>query len=194
MTSDGAARSSARPPARVRLTCRDRGFEALLTDNDLAAYNVLCARVATAFTDISAEVNAAGASLRAAGRRDLFDCVATLQQHEKEQLRLEATLQVLRKEHAAGKWSWQRPVDASAVAPADLRPSWASNCRAHITTPPSAAGPAEDQPGCSCGVGEPSEEEYRAALGEATQALQSTVVALNDTLDELREAAADARQ
>jgi len=155
----------------------------------LATYNALCARVGAAFADISAEVNSAGASLRSAGRSDLFNCVASLQQHEKEQLRLEATLQVLRKEHAAGKWSWQRRVDVASVAAADLRPAWARSCRVHIA----AEQPAEvaEAPGCSCGVGEPTEEEYRAAVAEATQALQRTIVALNDAVDELREAAAE---
>ena len=59
----------------------------------MEAYTALCARVAASFADISREVNDAGASLREAGRSDLFDAVRTLQQHEKEQLRLEATLQ-----------------------------------------------------------------------------------------------------
>ncbi len=67
---------------------RRSGFDALLANDDLGAYNALCARVAAAFANISAEVNAAGASLREAGRSDLFDAVRTLQQHEKEQLRL----------------------------------------------------------------------------------------------------------
>ena len=93
-----------------------RGFEELLVSNDLATYNAVCARVASAFADISGEVNAAGASLRAAGRSDLFESVAALQAQEKEQLRLEATLQVLRKEHAKRAWSWQRRVDARTVA------------------------------------------------------------------------------
>jgi hypothetical protein len=175
---------------RARMFCEfRRGFEALLADGDLSAYNALCVRVGAAFADVSAEVNAAGAALRTTGRTDLFECVASLQQHEKEQLRLEVTLQVLKKEHAAGKWSWQRRVDVAATAAGDLRPSWASTCRAHAA--PAAQPTAADEPvaGCSCGLGEPSEDEYRAAVSEATRALQTTVVALNDAVDELREAA-----
>ena len=166
-----------------------RGFEELLVSHDLATYNAVCARVASAFADISGEVNAAGASLRAAGRSDLFESVAALQAQEKEQLRLEATLQVLRKEHAKRAWSWQRRVDAAALAASELRPAWARNCRVHVAE----AEEAEEAAGCSCGVGEPSEEEYGAAVGEATRALQAAVVQINDLLDELREARAEAQ-
>ena len=187
----------------------------------MAAYNAACVQVAQAFTEISAEVNAAGVSLRSAGRTDLFDAVRTLQQHATEQLRLvrvprqrtrdaapltsllcaqEATLQVLRKEHAAQKWSWQRGGDAPApnslegVAPRDVRPAWATNCRAH----PSDASAADDGggaalTGCQCAGAEPTEEEYAGAVAEATQALQAAVTGINDALDELREAAADLR-
>lgn len=159
----------------------------------MEAYTALCARVAASFADISREVNDAGASLREAGRSDLFDAVRTLQQHEKEQLRLEATLQVLRKEHAAGRWSWQRQLQAvslAGVAPRDVRPSWAANCRVHDAQQPSLLELAGDEPpvGCDCGVGEPTEEEYQGAVREATQARQGAVTGINEVLDELRQA------
>jgi hypothetical protein len=54
----------------------------------MGEYIAVCGRVASAFKDISAEVNAVGASLRAAGRDDLCEAVRVLQQQEKEQLRL----------------------------------------------------------------------------------------------------------
>jgi hypothetical protein len=108
----------------------------------------------------------------------------------------EATLQVLRKEHAAQKWSWQRPDGAAAasiegVAPRDVRPAWASNCRAHVGGATDGGAP-DGEPvaaGCQCAGGEPTEEEFNGALAEATQALQAAVVAVNDALGELREAA-----
>ena len=100
---------------------------------------------------------------------------------------------MLRKEHAAQKWSWQRADAAGAVslegvAPRDVRPAWASNCRAHV--PDSGAPDGEPVAGgCQCAGGEPTEEDYNGALAEATQALQAAVVAVNDVLGELREAA-----
>ena len=156
----------------------------------MEAYTALCARVAASFADISREVNDAGASLREAGRSDLFDAVRTLQQHEKEQLRLEATLQVLRKEHAAGRWSWQQQaVSLEGVAPRDVRPSWAANCRVHVAQQPGLELAGDEPPaGCGCGVGEPTEEEYQGAVREATQARQGAVTGINEVLDELRQA------
>jgi hypothetical protein len=60
----------------------------LLADGNMGAYNTSCAQVAAAFAEISKEVNELGTSLRNAGRADLFEAVRSLQQHEKEQLRL----------------------------------------------------------------------------------------------------------
>ena len=54
----------------------------------MVTYNASCAQVAAAFAEISKEVNELGASLRNAGRADLFEAVRSLQLHEKEQLRL----------------------------------------------------------------------------------------------------------
>ena len=162
-------------------------FDRLLVTGDLAAYNTACQEVGAAFSALSAEVNATGASLRSAGRADLFEVVRTLQGFEKEQLRLEATLQVLRKAHAEQKWSWQRVgVSLEGVAARDVRPDWArgAGCREQV------AG-TQDASGCQCCGPEPTEAEYSNALAEATQGLQSAVTSINDTLAELREAAAD---
>ena len=63
-------------------------FDVLLGDGNMGAYNAACGQVAAAFADISREVNELGTSLRNAGRADLFEAVRSLQQHEKEQLRL----------------------------------------------------------------------------------------------------------
>jgi hypothetical protein len=116
---------------------------------------------------------------------------------------------VLRKEHAAQKWSWQRAgADAAGerslegVAPRDVRPSWATNCRAHVAAADGAAGSEEggaagDAPppaGCQCGGAEPTEEEYNGAVAEATQALQAAVTGVNEALEELREAAHDLQE
>ena len=154
----------------------------------MAAYSTRCAQVAAALNDVSGEVNAAGASLRSAGREDLSDTAATLQQHEKEHLRLVATLQVLRKEHAAGRWSWQQAeVSLEGVDPSAIRPAWANDrsCRVHVD----GDGGGQAAAGCQCGAAEPTREEYEAAVREATQALQRTMLAIDDVLGELREAA-----
>jgi hypothetical protein len=106
---------------------------------------------------------------------------------------------VLRKEHAAQKWSWQRgesapaPVSLEGVAPRDVRPAWATNsCRAHDASAATGAGSEEPlAAGCQCGGAEPTEEEYAGAVAEATRALQAAVTGVNDALEELREAAHD---
>ncbi len=77
------------------------------------------------------------------------------------------------------------------VAPRDVRPAWATNCRVHTAADSAAGGGGSDAAqaaGCGCGAGEPTEEEYGAAVSEATQALQAAVTSINDVLDELREA------
>ena len=167
-----------------------RGFDSLLASNDLGAYNVLCSRVAAQLNEISTEVNSTAVALKAAGRQDLFDSIAALQTHEKETLRLEATLQVLRKEHAAGRWSWQRSESIEGIPAGELRPSWANACRAHVVQGEELA-PAD---GCSCNLAEPTEAEYASAVREATQAMQVTAVAINEVLSELAEAAAELRE
>ena len=48
--------------------------------------------------------------------------------------------------------------------------------------------------GCQCAGGEPTEEEYNGAYAEATQALQAAMVAVNDALGELQEAAHELRE
>lgn len=125
-------------------------------------------------------MNAAGAALRAASREDLCDAVRSLQAAEKQQLQFEATLQVLRKEAAAGRWSWQvQGGSLEGVAPADVRPAWAATCRQHEGA---ASG------GCGCGVAEPDEAEYNNAVGEATRALEAAVQAIHEAMDELHSA------
>jgi ABC-type transporter Mla subunit MlaD len=159
----------------------------------MVAYSTRCAQVAAALNDVSQEVNAAGASLRSAGREDLSDTAATLQQHEKEHLRLVATLQVLRKEHAAGRWSWQQAeVSLEGMDPSAIRPAWAIDrgCRVHVDGEAGDGGQAAAA-GCQCGAAEPTREEYEAAVREATQALQRTMLAIDDVLGELREAVSD---
>lgn len=167
------------------------GFDALLATNDMSVYSARCAEVAAALNEVSQEVNTAAAELRAAGRQDLFEVAASLQQHEKEHLRLEATVQVLRKEHAAGRWSWQQAVTQEAVDPTDgtLRPPWATNrtCRVHVDSDTGLSVPS----GCQCGAAEPTKEEYEAAHMEATQALQRVLQAINDACSELRETLVD---
>ena len=102
-------------------------------------------------------------------------------------------MQVLRKEAAAGRWSWQQlpaPADGAAGAAAGsdgpLSPPWANNGRDG-----GACGPAHALSGCRCGVAEPSEEEYTGALAEAKQGIQAAVTAIHEVLDELRQALAD---
>lgn len=196
---------------------------------------------------------------RAAGHGAIGDSIRTLQLQEKEQLRLvrlhwpppvascvcvlplplvdafvclqEATLQVLRKEHARGAWPWQRGEVPAQVRfaggaqwPQQIHPSVSSACCANVMlyllfqaleadegvegngsngdgplrAPWATAGAcrgAAEHAGNSCGCGkaptEPTEEEYTGAVSEVRVAQQATVTAINDILDELRQAVAD---
>ena len=160
-------------------------FDSLLATNDLPSYSTRCSEVAAALNAVSDVVNTTAAELQALGEHDLFEAAATLQQHEKEHLRLEATLQVLRKEHAAGRWSWQLAAIAETADPASLRPPWAinRNCRVHEAGDTNAVASAG---GCQCGAAEPTEEEYQAAVQECTQALQRVISGIHDACAELR--------
>ena len=109
-------------------------------------------------------------------------------------------MQVLRKEAAKGRWSWQQPGGSAGEerdmgpnaepkgdalqAGTPMQPSWANGGRC-------AAGTGHGGGGCGCGVAEPTEAEYTAALGEARCAMQDAVTGINESLDELRQALAD---
>lgn len=177
-----------------------RAFDQLLRDGDSAAYGRVVAAVGVSFSAESGTVNGAGAALRAAGRPDLCAAVEALQRGEKAQLQFEATLQVLRKERAAGRWSWQQPAplpgDHPAAAAAGgepaatsgpLRPPWATGGGGCAQPQHGAAGGA----GCGCAPAEPTQAEFEGAFGEATRALEAAVREINAALDELRAAAQD---
>ena len=136
-------------------------------------FQAACEEATRAFAAASEEVRGFEARLleeEGAEGAVLAKLVRRLQEHEKANLELTVTLQVLRKSHAAGSWRWQRLARGEAVAEAGVT--------------------AESGCGCVPAPPEPTEEEYSNAVAEATQALEEQVGAINDTLDELREAVA----
>ena len=173
----GAQEARARTYARFR-----EGFRAYLAGGAGAGagvgaaereFQAVCEEATRAFAAASEEIRGLEARLleeEGAEGAVLAKLVRRLQEHEKANLELTVTLQVLRKSHAAGSWRWQRLARGEAVAEAGVT--------------------AESGCGCAPAPPEPTEEEYSNAIAEATQALEEHVETINEALDELREAVA----
>ena len=169
----GAQEERAQAYARFR-----EGFRAYLAEGAGAGaaereFQAVCEEATRAFALASEEIRVLERLLGEEGGAEgavLAKLVRRLQEHEKANLELTVTLQVLRKSHAAGSWRWQRLARGEAVA--------------------EASDTAESGCGCAPAPPEPTEEEYSNAIAEATQALEEHVETINEVLDELREAVA----
>ena len=116
--------------------------------------------------------------------------VRIVQQNERVRLEMTCALQVLKRAAARRAWAWQRE-DAKTeggiaeTSETTLLPTWARS--------ESHAGGGEEgcAVGCACAkerdaAPEPTEDEYRNAVGEATQTLERAFGEINDALEELR--------
>ena len=116
--------------------------------------------------------------------------VRIVQQNERVRLEMTCALQVLKRAAARRTWAWQRE-DAKTeggiaeTSETTLLPTWARS--------ESHAGGGEEgcAVGCACArerdaAPEPTEDEYRNAVGEATQTLERAFGEINDALEELR--------
>ncbi len=179
----GAQEARARAYARFR-----EGFRAYLAAEGGArtaaegAFQEACEEATAAFAAASEQIRGFEAKLKEEGGQEgevLAGLVRRLQEHEKANLELTVTLQVLRKSHAAGRWTWQSPPEAGSGGGGGggvsgggggTRDGGGHGGCEHESAPP-----------------EPTEEEYSNAVAEATQALEEHVGAINEALAELRE-------
>lgn len=141
------------------------GFTDYLNTGSEVAFQQLCGRITAAFNDCSKQVIDIQAALRepGIGRNDLADILKDVQAQEKQNLRMTATLQVLRK---AGK-----PSDR-AQAHADEKGH--HQCSHSHEEESSALELAE------------ADAEFDAAYKEATQALQEARTAIHEYMEEVR--------
>lgn len=155
----------------------DSAFRSYLQTKAEGPYRHVMAQLTGQFQELSRQVLAAEAGLRAAGQGELAGLLRTVQENEREKLRLTLALHALKSAHAQQRFSWQHE-EASSSLP---------------------AGMADLLQGHLCGVGclheapadEPTQAEYAAAVRETYQLLQGAVTAINEALEEVRQAAAD---
>mmetsp|Transcript_24247 Transcript_24247/g.79026 ORF Transcript_24247/g.79026 Transcript_24247/m.79026 type:complete len:181 (+) Transcript_24247:53-595(+) len=147
-------------------------FDEHLRGGGAAEYAAACSRITAAFQEASTRAREVERVLRDE-RVDLAELVRRVQVGEKEKLEMTAVLQVLRKEHAQGLWSWQEEADdrATPLTVEQLQQQW---------------GLGTGRCACVGQTAEPTRVEYEGALQEATQALQRAVDEINDALDEFR--------
>jgi hypothetical protein len=121
-----------------------------------------------------------------------------VQEGEREKLRLTLALQALRTPHAHGAFSWQRAGDAPTHEggdgeDADLldppAPPRSCGCGSHAH----AGAPGHEDHGHGAAAPpEPTKAEWAAAVREAQLDLDARVSDINDALEEVRYAAAEA--
>lgn len=127
----------------------------------------------TSFQELSTGVRSV---IAGAGTGALAGLLRSLQDLERDKLRLTMNLYSLKTPLLLEAFSWQR--DEGQADPL-----------------------SGHEPGCGCGAGgghggdggaahEPSRAEHEAAMQELTRALQHNIVSINDVVDELRELAA----
>ena len=178
--------------ARARAYARFRGgFRAYLAAEGVGggaraaaegAFQAACEEATAAFAAASEQIRGFEAKLKEEGGQEgevLAGLVRRLQEHEKANLELTVTLQVLRKSHAAGRWTWQSP--SASGGGGEAGGGWGVSGGGGGPVDGGGCGPREHAPP------EPTEEEYSNAVAEATQALEEHVGAINEALAELRE-------
>ncbi|PSC72968.1 hypothetical protein C2E20_3660 [Micractinium conductrix] len=156
----------------------DSAFKAYLHNQAEGPYRFQAGQLTAEFQQLSALVIGAEAALRGQGQADLADLLRTVQENEREKLRLTVALQALKAAHAQQRFSWQHEEAASS----SLAPGVSDLLQGHL-----------------CGLGcmheapadEPTKAEYAAAVKETYQLLQASITAINEALEEVRQVAAD---
>jgi len=139
------------------------GFTDYLKTGSEHSFQQLCGRITKDFNDCSRKVLDIQAELKELGRNDLAGVLQEVQTQEKQNLRMTATLQVLRK---AG-----RP---SERAHAHAKKSGRQQCSHSHEEENNALELAE------------LEAEYDAAYKEATRVLQEARTAIHESMEEVR--------
>ncbi|KAL4434050.1 hypothetical protein ABPG75_000491 [Micractinium tetrahymenae] len=155
----------------------DNAFRAYLQTKAEGPYRHTMAQLTGQFQELSQQVRAAEEGLQAAGQGELTALLRTVQENEREKLRLTLALHALKSAHAQQRFSWQHEEAAGSLPP----------------------GMADLLQGHLCGIGclheapadEPTQAEYAAAVKETYQLLQGAVTAINEAIEEVQQAAAD---
>lgn len=156
----------------------DTAFRAYLLTKAEGPYRYVVGELTGHFQELSGRVRAVEAALKAGGQGELAGLLRTVQEGEREKLRLTLALQALKAAHSQQRFSWQHEEAAAAA----LAPGVADLLQGHL-----------------CGVGcmheapsdEPTQAEYSAAVRETFQLLQGCITAINEALEEVQQAAAD---
>lgn len=148
-----------------------RGFMEYLRTGADRAYQQICSQITTEFNDCSKQVIEMESILGGSDycREDLVHLLKTVQVHEKQKLRMVATIQVLKK---AGRPSERlgrngygqlkdRPVEHRCV---------------HVTEITEVTGLEDAE----------ADAEYDAALNEAIRVVQEAVTCINEQMEEVR--------
>ncbi|KAI7843734.1 hypothetical protein COHA_002632 [Chlorella ohadii] len=152
----------------------DAAFRAYLQNQAEGPFRYVMGQLTQEFQQLSRRVIAVEAALTEQGSTELAALLRTVQDNEREKLRLTLALHALKSAHAQRRFSWQHEEQAAGLAP----------------------GVADLLQGHLCGVGcmhgapadEPTQAEYAAAVRESYQLLQGAITAINDALEEVREA------
>ncbi|CAD7698297.1 unnamed protein product [Ostreobium quekettii] len=165
------------------------GFRRYLQSREESQFIQCLSDSTKAFSEISAAVIAIEATLRKESHaHDVADILRRVQEGERDKLRLTLSLQALKRVHAFRGFSWQRDNEGNEVD---------HECGVHGTDITERMGSLNLMGSVSVsGVGpggnsEPSEQEYKMAVGEATQHLEKAVIRINDELEEIRYMIAD---
>jgi hypothetical protein len=145
------------------------GFKCLLTARNQGMYSALMARLTADFNSCSAAVLALEEKMKNENnRKDLATLIRTVQDNEREKLRLTLTLQTLRVSYANKAFSWQhQPPDE----PDAFHEGHEMNINGH----------------CSCHqhAQEATEEEYHNAVDEAMVLLNNAITAIIEVMDDV---------
>ncbi|PRW57989.1 hypothetical protein C2E21_3468 [Chlorella sorokiniana] len=155
----------------------DSAFRAYLQNQAEGPFRYVMGQLTAEFQQLSQRVIGLEAALRQQGSADLAALLRTVQDNEREKLRLTLALHALKSAHAQRRFSWQHEEEAAGLAP----------------------GVADLLQGHLCGIGcahgapadEPTQAEYAAAVRESYQLMQGAITAINDALEEVREAQQD---
>lgn len=152
-------------------------FHQLLKDQNELAYRRTLAESTSSFQHSSSEVRAIISVLESSGEHgEVRSLLQDMQRKEQAKLKFTLILQALRASGSQGKFTWQQ---AASEADSELDD-------VQLVT----EGAAQGARGCGCGASkaqlEPTEDEFNAAVKEATQELQTVVTDINGILEELQ--------
>ncbi|KAK9822997.1 hypothetical protein WJX81_004133 [Elliptochloris bilobata] len=160
------------------------GFQRYLAARDEGAFRRLMAEVTAEFQAVNGLVRGLEARLsERLNRPDLAALLRAVQDGERDVLRFTLVLQALKKAFSDGNFSWQQP--EGICVPADVPVSVPGGEGEHTH--------ASSVPGSSCcgAAPEPTEADFRAALAEATQAVEAAAAVVAEATEELRYKAAE---